>query len=125
MIYTFLNDLPNTTNVHLKKKPWPVVEDFLNGLKPGSLGADVGCGNGKYIGVNPNVLVLGSDRSSNLIKIVHDRGFEGMVADGLNLPYRDNSFVCVFFSLYTYTYINTFLFWLGFRYFYRCNSSFC
>ncbi|GAA5795878.1 S-adenosyl-L-methionine-dependent methyltransferase [Helicostylum pulchrum] len=73
-------------------KPWPVVEDFLNGLKPGSLGADVGCGNGKYIGVNPNVLVLGSDRSSNLIKIVHDRGFEGMVADGLNLPYRDNSF---------------------------------
>jgi hypothetical protein len=32
-------------------------------------------------------------RSSNLIKIVHDRGFEGMVADGLNLPYRDNSFV--------------------------------
>ncbi|KAI9351870.1 S-adenosyl-L-methionine-dependent methyltransferase [Pilaira anomala] len=73
-------------------KPWPVVEDFLNGLKVGSLGADVGCGNGKYIGVNPNVLVLGSDRSSNLIKIVHDRGFEGMVADGLNLPYRDNSF---------------------------------
>lgn len=92
-------------------KPWPVVEDFLSSLKPGSLGADVGCGNGKYIGVNPNVLILGSDRykiqacmifsvethkfarSANLIKIVHDRGFEGMVADGLNLPYRDSSFV--------------------------------
>ncbi|KAI8336493.1 hypothetical protein BD560DRAFT_413690 [Blakeslea trispora] len=74
-------------------KPWPVVEDFLNSLKPGSLGADVGCGNGKYIGVNPNLMILGSDRSSNLIKIVHDRGFEGMVADGLNLPYRDHSFV--------------------------------
>ncbi|MBM6387869.1 MAG: hypothetical protein JSY10_28545 [Paenibacillus sp.] len=52
------------------------------------------------MGVNPNVLVLGSDRSSNLIKIVHDRGFEGMVADGLNLPYRDNSFVCVFFFFF-------------------------
>lgn len=73
-------------------KPWPVVEDFLNSMKTGSLGADVGCGNGKYIGVNPNLMILGSDRSSNLIKIVHDRGFEGMVADGLNLPYRDNSF---------------------------------
>ncbi|KAL7326107.1 tRNA methyltransferase, has a role in tRNA modification [Mucor circinelloides] len=73
-------------------KPWPVVEDFLNSLKIGSLGADVGCGNGKYIGVNPKLMILGSDRSSNLIKIVHDRGFEGMVADGLNLPYRDNSF---------------------------------
>ncbi|OBZ82907.1 tRNA (carboxymethyluridine(34)-5-O)-methyltransferase [Choanephora cucurbitarum] len=73
-------------------KPWPVVENFLNSLRPGSLGADVGCGNGKYIGVNPNLMILGSDRSSNLIKIVHDRGFEGMVADGLNLPYRDHSF---------------------------------
>ncbi|CAO3641606.1 unnamed protein product [Mucor hiemalis] len=61
-------------------------------MKTGSLGADVGCGNGKYIGVNPNLMILGSDRSSNLIKIVHDRGFEGMVADGLNLPYRDNTF---------------------------------
>ncbi|KAI9258049.1 S-adenosyl-L-methionine-dependent methyltransferase [Phascolomyces articulosus] len=72
-------------------KPWPVVETFLNGLPTGSLGADVGCGNGKYIGVNPNILMLGSDRSANLIEIVHKRGFEGMVADGLNLPYRDNS----------------------------------
>ncbi|KAI7852948.1 S-adenosyl-L-methionine-dependent methyltransferase [Circinella umbellata] len=72
-------------------KPWPVVETFLTDLPTGSLGADVGCGNGKYIGVNPNILMLGSDRSANLIEIVHERGFEGMVADGLNLPYRDNS----------------------------------
>lgn len=43
-------------------KPWPVVENFLNSLSCGSLGADVGCGNGKYIGVNPNLLILGSDR---------------------------------------------------------------
>jgi len=43
-------------------KPWPVVEDFLNSLKIGSLGADVGCGNGKYIGVNPKLMILGSDR---------------------------------------------------------------
>ncbi|KAG0165515.1 tRNA methyltransferase, has a role in tRNA modification [Apophysomyces sp. BC1015] len=73
-------------------KPWPVVEDFLNGLPTGSLGADVGCGNGKYIGVNPNVMMLGSDRSTNLIKIVNERGFEGMVCDGLDLPYRKGAF---------------------------------
>ncbi|ORY94125.1 S-adenosyl-L-methionine-dependent methyltransferase [Syncephalastrum racemosum] len=73
-------------------KPWPVVETFLNSLPIGSLGADVGCGNGKYIGVNPNVLMLGSDRSANLIQIVRDRGHEGMVADGLELPYRSNAF---------------------------------
>ncbi|KAI9033624.1 S-adenosyl-L-methionine-dependent methyltransferase [Phycomyces nitens] len=73
-------------------KPWPVVEKFLTEMPTGSIGADVGCGNGKYIGVNPNVLVLGSDRSSNLIKIVNERGLEGMVADGLTLPYRQNAF---------------------------------
>ncbi|KAI9322323.1 S-adenosyl-L-methionine-dependent methyltransferase [Dichotomocladium elegans] len=73
-------------------KPWPVVESFLNSMPVGSLGADVGCGNGKYMGVNRQTFMLGSDRSSNLIKIVCERGFEGMVADGLDLPYRDNAF---------------------------------
>ncbi|KAI8069141.1 S-adenosyl-L-methionine-dependent methyltransferase [Gongronella butleri] len=73
-------------------KPWPVVETFLNGLPLGSVGADVGCGNGKYMMVNPNIFISGSDRSSNLISIVHERGLEGLVADGLSLPYRDNAF---------------------------------
>ncbi|ORZ23325.1 S-adenosyl-L-methionine-dependent methyltransferase [Absidia repens] len=73
-------------------KPWPVVEDFLFGLPIGSLGADVGCGNGKYIGVNPNVFISGSDRSTNLISIVRGRGLEGIVADGMILPYRTNAF---------------------------------
>ncbi|XP_030836712.1 alkylated DNA repair protein alkB homolog 8 isoform X2 [Strongylocentrotus purpuratus] len=36
-------------------KPWPKVVDFLNGLEPGSLVLDVGCGNGKYLGVNKNL----------------------------------------------------------------------
>ncbi|CAO3639109.1 unnamed protein product [Cunninghamella blakesleeana] len=65
---------------------------FLFNLSLGSLGADVGCGNGKYIGVNPKVFMSGSDRSSNLISIVHNRGYEGLVADGLSLPYRSNVF---------------------------------
>ncbi|KAG2182206.1 hypothetical protein INT43_007133 [Umbelopsis isabellina] len=81
-------------------KPWPVVENFLNSLTPGSIGADVGCGNGKYIGVNPKLCILGSDRyrilvpkqSSNLISIVQERGFEGMVCDALSTPYRDSTF---------------------------------
>ncbi|KAI9309140.1 S-adenosyl-L-methionine-dependent methyltransferase [Cunninghamella echinulata] len=73
-------------------KPWPVVENFLFSLSIGSIGADVGCGNGKYIGVNPNVFISGSDRSSNLVSIVQNRGYEGLVADGLSLPYRSNAF---------------------------------
>jgi tRNA (uracil-5-)-methyltransferase TRM9 len=73
-------------------KPWPVVESFLNDLDIGSIGADVGCGNGKYLGVNPNVAVLGSDRSNVLLDIVRDRGFEAMICDTLDLPYRSESF---------------------------------
>ncbi|ORY46743.1 hypothetical protein BCR33DRAFT_637631, partial [Rhizoclosmatium globosum] len=42
-------------------KPWPVVETFLKSLPPGSIGADVGCGNGKYLGVNPSLYTIGSD----------------------------------------------------------------
>lgn len=36
-------------------KPWPKIADFLNGLEAGSIVADVGCGNGKYLGVNPRI----------------------------------------------------------------------
>lgn len=32
--------------------PWPRVVEFLKSLPCGSLVADVGCGNGKYLGVN-------------------------------------------------------------------------
>ncbi|RKO84204.1 S-adenosyl-L-methionine-dependent methyltransferase [Blyttiomyces helicus] len=73
-------------------KPWPVVDDFLRELPPGSVGADVGCGNGKYLQVNPALHMMGSDRSSKLIDICRDRGFEALVCDNLALPYRDSSF---------------------------------
>lgn len=55
-------------------KPWPVVAKFLNGLEPGSLTCDVGCGNGKYLGVNnENIFSIGTDRSFNLIDICRKR----------------------------------------------------
>lgn len=43
-------------------KPWPIVEKFLEGLPAGSVGLDIGCGNGKYMPVNPNIFILASDR---------------------------------------------------------------
>ncbi|KAJ1981409.1 tRNA methyltransferase, has a role in tRNA modification [Dimargaris verticillata] len=73
-------------------KPWPVVESFLDNQLAGSIGADVGCGNGKYIGVNAKVFVSGSDRSQGLVGISYKRGFEVMVANNLALPYRDGWF---------------------------------
>ncbi|KAF9438656.1 tRNA methyltransferase, has a role in tRNA modification [Entomortierella beljakovae] len=59
-------------------KPWPVVQEFLETMPSGYVGADVGCGNGKYIGVNPKLFMVGSDRSSNLISICGERGHEAM-----------------------------------------------
>ncbi|TPX63937.1 hypothetical protein SpCBS45565_g06262 [Spizellomyces sp. 'palustris'] len=73
-------------------KPWPVVDSFLRELEKGSLGADVGCGNGKYLGVNKEVFTVGSDRSDKLIEIVQKRGFEAMVCDNMTLPYREACF---------------------------------
>ena len=71
-----------------RHSPWPKVAKFLKELQPGSLVADVGCGNGKYLGVNKELVTFGSDRSVNLIKICHDRGHCGIVCDVLSLPYR-------------------------------------
>ncbi|KAK0538007.1 tRNA methyltransferase, has a role in tRNA modification [Tilletia horrida] len=76
-------------------KPWPLVSSFLSTLPPGSIGADLGCGNGKYLHLRSvlkpagaptqdsspdrsvsaaeeadrSVLTLGLDRSSHLVDI--------------------------------------------------------
>ncbi|KAF2146059.1 uncharacterized protein K452DRAFT_283340 [Aplosporella prunicola CBS 121167] len=70
-------------------KPWPIVERFLKGQPDGSIGADVGCGNGKYLSVNPGVYMVASDRSSNLAKIaaLNHPPHSALVADNLHLPH--------------------------------------
>lgn len=67
---------------------WPKVQAFLNSLPSGSLILDAGCGNGKYLGLNPNCYFVGCDISAPLINICSDKGQEVLVADAVNLPYR-------------------------------------
>ena len=84
-----------------RHKPWPRVSSFLLTLPRGSVGLDVGCGNGKYLAVNRHIHIVGSDRSENLVRLARrppgreagdGRGDEEvMVADGLSLPYRKAS----------------------------------
>jgi hypothetical protein len=50
------------------------VEQFLNEIPPGSLVADVGCGNGKYMKCNENSFFIGSDRY--LTKLLKKRNEE-------------------------------------------------
>lgn len=95
------------------------MERFLKGLPDGSVGADVGCGNGKYLAVNSRIFIVGSDRSvsslfplninrlhrrktfessnsdrsANLIKIAKQhQSHAAVVADNLNLPHPRHSF---------------------------------
>ena len=73
--------------------PWPRVVDFLLQLPGHALVADVGCGNGKYLGVaHGHAHLLGSDRCVNLVDICREQGYEVAVCDNMTLPYRDNIF---------------------------------
>ncbi|KAK3073896.1 tRNA methyltransferase, has a role in tRNA modification [Teratosphaeriaceae sp. CCFEE 6253] len=74
-------------------KPWPIIERFLQGLPDGSIGLDVGCGNGKYLAVNRNIFIIGSDRSPNLINIAQAHPPHSVcVADILDLPHPPRTF---------------------------------
>ena len=59
------------------RQPWPTIRTFLQSIPPGSLGLDAGCGNGKYI---PSLdiqgsLMIGLDRSTNLVALAQKVGF--------------------------------------------------
>ncbi|TPX35918.1 hypothetical protein SmJEL517_g01786 [Synchytrium microbalum] len=73
-------------------KPWPVVDAFLKDLPDGMCGLDIGCGNGKYMGVNPNIFIVGSDRSPSLCGIAASKGHSCVVADTLALPHPSSRF---------------------------------
>ncbi|KAL4508572.1 hypothetical protein ABPG72_003876 [Tetrahymena utriculariae] len=80
---------------HTRYNPWPKIESFLKGLEPGSLVADIGCGNGKYLDChNGDIYMIGTDRSENLISLARNRGEEIQVfsADCLKLPWVSSKF---------------------------------
>ncbi|XP_063831740.1 protein piccolo [Ostrinia nubilalis] len=77
------------------RAPAPGVRTFLSELEPGSLVCDVGCGNGKYLSVNPAVYSVGGDRCTRLASHARHHSNEVVVCDNLCLPFRDESFDAV------------------------------
>ena len=76
-----------------RHKPWPLVSSFLNSFAPGSIGLDIGCGNGKYLPVNSDIFIVASDRSANLVAIAAQHEPHGViVADALDLPHPRGTF---------------------------------
>ncbi|OJD25773.1 hypothetical protein ACJ73_02860 [Blastomyces percursus] len=74
-------------------KPWPIVERFLKERPPGSIGLDIGCGNGKYLPVNSDIFIVASDRSEALARIASTHyPHSSIVADNLNLPHPNGFF---------------------------------
>ncbi|KAK9448562.1 S-adenosyl-L-methionine-dependent methyltransferase [Limtongia smithiae] len=69
-------------------KPWPIVSAFLLAREPGSVGVDIGCGNGKYLNVNREVYIVATDMSANLASIARKEKVELAVADGQSPPAR-------------------------------------
>ncbi|KAF2858623.1 S-adenosyl-L-methionine-dependent methyltransferase [Piedraia hortae CBS 480.64] len=53
-------------------KPWPRIVSFIETLPPGSVGIELGCGNGKNLSIG-EVFTLGSDRSEKLVKIAAEQ----------------------------------------------------
>ena len=49
-----------------------------------------GCGSGKYLGLNPMVYNIGSDRCHALAQIAREKEHEITLCDNLALPYRDS-----------------------------------
>ncbi|XP_012514578.1 PREDICTED: alkylated DNA repair protein alkB homolog 8 [Propithecus coquereli] len=69
-----------------RHSPWPCIVEFLKALPSGSIVADIGCGNGKYLGINKELYMIGCDRSQNLVHICREKQFQAFVCDALAVP---------------------------------------
>ena len=88
-----------------RKVHWHRVKTFIENLPKGSYVADIGCGDGKYFGVNPDVFLLGCDRSIKLLEVsqndddspsnssnANTHRYETFSCDAVKLPLRSNVF---------------------------------
>ena len=71
-----------------RHKPWPRVAQFVTSLPANELLLDLGCGNGKYLGLDHR-WELGADYSQNLLQISSARGHPSVRCDLLSVPIRD------------------------------------
>lgn len=75
-----------------RHKPWPVVSNFLCSVEQGSLVADIGCGNGKYLNLHSHYHIIGLDLTKELTCIASKKGLQVIIGDSLKLPFQSKRF---------------------------------
>jgi alkylated DNA repair protein alkB family protein 8 len=75
-----------------RKVHWHRVKTYLEALPKGSWLADIGAGDGKYFGLNPDLFLLGCDRSVKLLEVSYDKAYEVFCCDAVKLPLRSDIF---------------------------------
>ncbi|CAF1214905.1 unnamed protein product [Rotaria sp. Silwood1] len=73
-------------------RPWPHVAKFLHTFSSGSFVLDIGCGNGKYMNVRNDLMMIGCDRCEGLLKICRNRYYQVFLSDCMNIPVSTNTF---------------------------------
>ena len=76
-----------------KYKAWPKVRQFIMQQESNCFMLDVGCGEGKYLNLNSNIMALGCDRSSSLCNLASSKDSiksqnQVLICDNLALPCR-------------------------------------
>jgi tRNA (uracil-5-)-methyltransferase TRM9 len=83
----------------ISRQPWPIISAYVSSFPPGSLGIDVGCGNGKNLSINAGVHFVATDRSPSLVALAAaGHAHDAAVADVLHLPYARGRFdfaICI------------------------------
>lgn len=103
-----LRDVYNTIAdcwTHLKATPWPEVKDFSSAVDKGMV-LDIGCSNGRNLlpFLEKRLKCIGFDFSRRMIRkakeFLRKKGFrtELLVADVLELPFKERSFDAIVFS---------------------------
>ncbi|KAI6207157.1 Alkylated DNA repair protein alkB-like protein 8 [Aphelenchoides besseyi] len=77
---------------HTRFSIWPAFRRFLESFPPFSLLFDAGCGNGKYLVADYDLIQIGCDFSENLCRIASAKNCMVFRADVLALPVRSNAF---------------------------------
>jgi ubiquinone/menaquinone biosynthesis C-methylase UbiE len=69
---------------------WDAVKVFLDDIKPNTVLADIGCGNGKNMLYRKDITNIGMDICENFVKICRERKLNVTHGSILNIPFDSN-----------------------------------